>query len=383
MKYALNKYKSFCLSLSLMALVASALVSCGQNADDDDAEKSTVSVYFTLSVNDETTAVAAKSRAVAPPEGTGTWQSYDPKGEADDYENSIDVTKLNVYFYKMDGIYAGKVDNMTAYRDEAKKNVYHIVGEMGIDESNLINNQFTGRMVVYANMDTPSKSSWTSTSTDILGQSYSFNPSSPTYIPMWGVRKVSFTATPGTQQQLDDVYMLRAVAKVTVQLDETIMKGWTIERVTMNRWNNQGYCLPSWVDNLDDTQALSFNQSEHVYTATGDEASAIQTTPLDFSATSSMVSKNLYLPEYDNTSTGVTPATISVTLRKPDGTSEGTTYTLKFAQYDANDVVTNSPYDIVRNHWYKYTIYKNSERTLSVKLTVRKWNLETHPTIVM
>ena len=380
MKYALNKYKSFCLSLSLMALVAAALASCGQNADDDDVEKSIVSVYFTLSVNDETTAVAAKSRAVAPPEGTGTWQSYDPKGEADNYENSIDMAKLNVYFYKMDGTYAGKVDNMTAYRDETKKNVYHIVGEMGIDESNLINNQFTGRMVVYANMDTPSNSSWSSTSTDILGQSYSFNPSSPTYIPMWGVRKVSFTATPGTQQQLDDVYMLRAVAKVTVQLDETIMKGWTIDHITMNRWNNQGYCLPSWVDNLDDTQDLTFNQSENVYNATD----VLQTTPLDFTAaTASTASKNLYLPEYDNTSTGVTPATISVKLRKPDGTSEGQTYTLQFVKYDDKDAPTGTPYDIVRNHWYKYTIYKNAERTLSVKLTVRKWNLETHPTIVM
>lgn len=380
MKYALNKYKSFCLSLSLMALVAAALASCGQNADDDDVEKSIVSVYFTLSVNDETTAVAAKSRAVAPPEGTGTWQSYDPKGEADNYENSIDMAKLNVYFYKMDGTYAGKVDNMTAYRDETKKNVYHIVGEMGIDESNLINNQFTGRMVVYANMDTPSNSSWSSTSTDILGQSYSFNPSSPTYIPMWGVRKVSFTATPGTQQQLDDVYMLRAVAKVTVQLDETIMKDWTIEAITMNRWNNKGYCLPSWVDDLNDTQNLTFNESEHVYNATD----VLQTTPLDFTAaTASTASKNLYLPDYDNTSTGVTPATISVKLRKPDGTSEGQTYTLQFVKYDDKDAPTGTPYDIVRNHWYKYTIYKNAERTLSVKLTVRKWNKETHPTIVM
>lgn len=380
MKYALNKYKSFCLSLSLMALVAAALASCGQNADDDDVEKSIVSVYFTLSVNDETTAVAAKSRAVAPPEGTGTWQSYDPKGEADNYENSIDMAKLNVYFYKMDGTYAGKVDNMTAYRDETKKNVYHIVGEMGIDESNLINNQFTGRMVVYANMDTPATSPWASASTDVLGQSYSFNPSAPTYIPMWGVRSVRFAATPGTQQNLDDVYMLRAVAKVTVQLDETIMKGWTIEAITMNRWNNKGYCLPSWVDDLNDTQDLTFNQSENVYNATD----VLQTTPIDFTAaTASTASKNLYLPEYDNTSAGVTPATISVKLRKPDGTSEGQTYTLQFVKYDDKDAPTGTPYDIVRNHWYKYTIYKNTERTLSVKLTVRKWNKETHPTIVM
>lgn len=381
MIYALKTtYKSFCLKVSLMALAALSLVACSQDADSDDTQKNIVSVYFTLSVNEAEASVAAKSRSTAPPEGTGTWQRYDPKGKADDYENAIDVDKLNVYFYKVDGTYAGKVDDMTAYRDETKKNVYHIVGEMGIDESNLINNQFTGRMVVYANMDTPSNSSWSSTSTDILGQSYSFNPSSPTYIPMWGVRKVSFTATPGTQQQLDDVYMLRAVAKVTVQLDETIMKDWTIESITMNRWNNKGYCLPSWVDNLDDTQALSFNQSENVYNATD----VLQTTPLDFTtATASTASKNLYLPEYDNTSTGVTPATISVKLRKPDGTSEGQTYTLQFVKYDDKDAPTGTPYDIVRNHWYKYTIYKNAERTLSVKLTVRKWNKETHPTIVM
>ncbi len=373
-------YKSFCLKVSLMALAALSLVACSQDADSDDTQKNIVSVYFTLSVNEAEASVAAKSRSTAPPEGTGTWQSYDPKGEADDYENAIDVDKLNVYFYKVDGTYAGKVDDMTAYRDDTKKNVYHIVGKMNIDKDNLVNDQFTGRMVVYANMDTPATLPWASASTDVLGQSYSFNPSAPTYIPMWGVRSVSFDATPGTQQQLDDVYMLRAVAKVTVQLDETIMKGWTIEAITMNRWNNKGYCLPSWVDDLNDTQDLTFNESEHVYNATD----VLQTTPLDFTAaTASTASKNLYLPEYDNTSAGVTPATISVKLRKPDGTSEGQTYTLQFVKYDDKDAPTGTPYDIVRNHWYKYTIYKNTERTLSVKLTVRKWNKETHPTIVM
>lgn len=381
MIYALKTtYKSFCLKVSLMALAALSLVACSQDADSDDTQKNIVSVYFTLSVNEAEASVAAKSRSTAPPEGTGTWQRYDPKGKADDYENAIDVDKLNVYFYKVDGTYAGKVDDMTAYRDDTKKNVYHIVGKMNIDKDNLVNDQFTGRMVVYANMDTPATSPWASTSTDVLGQFYSFNPSAPTYIPMWGVRSVSFAATPGTQQQLDDVYMLRAVAKVTVQLDETIMKDWTIESITMNRWNNKGYCLPSWVDHLNDTQDLTFNQSENVYNA----ADVLQTTPLDFTAaTASTTSKNLYLPEYDNTSTGVTPATISVKLRKPDGTSEGQTYTLLFVKYDEKDAPTGTPYDIVRNHWYKYTIYKNAERTLSVKLTVRKWNKETHPTIVM
>ena len=381
MIYALKTtYKRFCLKVSLMALAALSLVACSQDADSDDTQKNIVSVYFTLSVNEAEASVAAKSRSTAPPEGTDTWQSYDPKGEADDYENAIDVDKLNVYFYKVDGTYAGKVDDMTAYRDDTKKNVYHIVGKMNIDKDNLVNDQFTGRMVVYANMDTPATSPWASASTDVIGQFYSFNPSAPTYIPMWGVRWVSFTATPGTQQQLDDVYMLRAVAKVTVQLDETIMKEWTIESITMNRWNNKGYCLPSWVDDLNDTQDLTFNQSENVYNATD----VLQTTPLDFTAaTASTASKNLYLPEYDNTSTGVTPATISVKLRKPDGTPEGQTYTLKFVKYDDKDAPTGTPYDIVRNHWYKYTIYKNAERTLSVKLTVRKWNKETHPTIVM
>lgn len=381
MIYALKTtYKSFCLKVSLMALAALSLVACSQDVDSDDAQKNIVSVYFTLSVNEAAASVAAKSRATAPPEGTDTWQSYDPKGEADDYENAIDVDKLNVYFYKVDGSYAGKVDDMTAYRDDTKKNVYHIVGKMNIDKDNLVNDQFTGRMVVYANMDTPATSPWTSGSTDVLDQSYSFSPSAPTYIPMWGVRTVSFAATPGTQQQLNDVYMLRAVAKVTVLLDETIMKGWTIEAITMNRWNNKGYCLPSWVDGLNDTQALSFNESEHVYT----DNDVLQSTPLDFTAsTASTVSKNLYLPEYDNTSAGVTPATMSVKLRKPDGTSEGQTYTLKFVKYDDKDAPTDAPYDIVRNHWYQYHVYKLSEHKIGVKVTVKPWYYVEHKQIVM
>lgn len=102
MIYALKTtYKSFCLKVSLMALAALSLVACSQDADSDDTQKNIVSVYFTLSVNEAEASVAAKSRSTAPPEGTGTWQSYDPKGEADDYENAIDVDKLNVYLRSM------------------------------------------------------------------------------------------------------------------------------------------------------------------------------------------------------------------------------------------------------------------------------------------
>ena len=90
MIYALKTtYKSFCLKVSLMALAALSLVACSQDADSDDTQKNIVSVYFTLSVNEAEASVAAKSRSTAPPEGTGTWQSYDPKGEADDYENAL------------------------------------------------------------------------------------------------------------------------------------------------------------------------------------------------------------------------------------------------------------------------------------------------------
>lgn len=82
MIYALKTtYKSFCLKVSLMALAALSLVACSQDVDSDDAQKNIVSVYFTLSVNEAAASVAAKSRATAPPEGTGTWQSYDPKGK--------------------------------------------------------------------------------------------------------------------------------------------------------------------------------------------------------------------------------------------------------------------------------------------------------------
>lgn len=382
MIYALKTtYKSFCLKVSLMALAALSLVACSQDADSDDTQKNIVSVYFTLSVNEAEASVAAKSRSTAPPEGTGTWQSYDPKGEADDYENAIDVDKLNVYFYKVDGTYAGKVDDMTAYRDDTKKNVYHIVGKMNIDKDNLVNDQFTGHMVVYANMDQPSTTAkWADDAVHNI--TYSYDPNNPTYIPMWGVKKVSFSTTAGTQQNLDEVSMLRAMAKVSVQLDTEIMKGWTISSISIDRWNNTGYCLPGVISGLDDTKGLTFNNSLHVFTGSG-EATAIQTTPIDFTAaTASTASKNLYLPEYDNTSTGVTPATLSVTLTDPDGKKDGP-YKLKFVQYDGSDAPTGAPYDIVRNHWYQYTIYKNAERTLTVKLTVRKWNREDHPEIVM
>ncbi|MST85056.1 hypothetical protein [Hallella mizrahii] len=367
---------------ALFALVlVLAFASCRDSDDEDDSHA--VTVVFTLSVNDAVKTTAAKSRATAPPEGTGTWQNYDPQGDADDYENGIDFNKIFVYFYNVGGNYVGQVKDMSVYQDASQSNVYHIVGKMDISKDEIVDDQFTGHMVVYVNMEQPSTTAaWTDDAVHNI--TYSYDPNNPTYIPMWGVKKVSFSTTAGTQQNLDEVSMLRAMAKVSVQLDTDIMKGWTIRSISIDRWNNKGYCLPGVISGLDNTKDLTFNNSLHVFTGSG-EATAIKATPIDFTATAttaSTASKNLYLPEYDNTSAGVTPATLSVTLTDPDGKKDGP-YKLKFVQYDGSDAPTGAPYDIVRNHWYQYIIYKNAERTLTVKLTVRKWNREDHPEIVM
>lgn len=176
---------------------------------------------------------------------------------------------------------------------------------------------------------------------------------------MWGVASLPELSL-GTQTELkEQIYLLRAMAKVRVGMRSDMPSyGYSIGSMHINNYNTQGYCLPNNYKLVDRTQDIRFNNSLHVCDSR--EAS------IDL-----LEERATYIPEYDNTSSGATPATITINLNR-NGKHEGT-YTLYFRNYDTAGEPTGTPYDIQRNHFYTFMVYKEGGK-LIVNLHVRRWN---------
>lgn len=188
---------------------------------------------------------------------------------------------------------------------------------------------------------------------------YNIDTETRKYIPMWGVAALP-ALTLGTQTDMtEQIYLLRAMAKVRVEMRSDMASyGYSIGSMHINNYNTQGYCLPKNYQSANKTQEIRFDNSLNVL-----ESRAASIGLTDGKAT--------YIPEYDNTSTGATPSTITVDLNR-NGKHEGT-YTLKFRNYDTDGKPTGTPYDIQRNHYYTFLIYKEDGKII-VSLHVRKWN---------
>ena len=189
------------------------------------------------------------------------------------------------------------------------------------------------------------------------------------YIPMWGVGSFS-SLTLGKSTDIGDIALLRAMAKVSVQLrDDMGAKGYTIGSLAINGYNTRGYSVPLTFRSVSKTADIRFDGSLH---------------PLDSKATDGPLYFTdygyTYIPEYSNTLPSDTPSTVSVDLFR-NGKHEGY-YTLHFRAYDSDGAPTGTPYDIQRNNYYQFVIYKHDDRTI-VTLHVRKWFERLHDDIIL
>ena len=345
----MNKLFRYILSLLCMLVLFS---SC---SDSDESGSQELGVLFTISVPN----AEAGTRA----------DSGEATEDGSQLESSIDPSRLHVVLYDNDGRVMAALQNISLL--QLSTTVYRVVGSMNVADVNLPNNRFTGKVVVYANIDkVDEKANYTS---DAISQMQFDYQSQPHLIPMWGVKAVNnkeFVA--GKQTDLDFINLLRAEAKLTVNLTQEMKDdGWELTKVTLDRHNTKGYCLPEAKNykDLDNPDNLVHEKYLHVL----DSPNA---TPAD------MLNKPVYVPEFQNKGKE-TDAQSSISLTLHD-TKHGTTedYTLRFVDYEAGSPTTNT-YNIERNHHYKFEVYKGTSGKIHVKLVVRKWAKSTHDTIVM
>lgn len=364
----------FLLATAMAWLGCIALVSC----DQGDTESENAEAHITLTLCMKGTDTDNNTRI-----GQSGGKQIASRGEEDEtedprtvMENSIDFSRFHVVFYDANHRMAGILQNMVLIHEGG--NIYRLTGSLPVSNKVLVGNHFEGKMVVYANFDmSPEDLHKDYNDTDIAQKSFNYE-ANPKYLPMWGVKKVDFTLAAGKRQDLEDIDLLRAVAKVKVYLSNDMKEnGWRIHRMQLFNYNNQGYCMPGKYTDCEQTASLKHEEYEHFYNSR--QTSGITMTD----------DRPIYLPEYKNVDRADGNQTIirlklarngNVEQDAPDKDKE---YTLRFKEYTDEGKEGTTTNDIVRDHYYIFEVYKGSNGQNLVKLTVRKWNVRDHDEIVM
>ena len=316
--------KNFSLHIAFATLLSLlALASCSRNDQITvpNGEEGKVYVTLTLSINGE----EAGSRA--------TWENNDKPENGNEWENTVD--NLQILIYDENNQYVGSVENLIQ----------------------LLNGKYSGtlstaawetnknyKVMAFANCPTIDNQ-------NNIGN-LSYTRTDADYIPMWGVTTTIFELTPGESDDIGGIDLLRAMAKVEVIMNA---EGYEIDKIAVDKSNPQGYCLPQGYSSVTETDKLDMEGL----------------TPASFNphTEDNPIIKEqdgkyyIYLPEYDNSTNA---ATIQVTVNDE-------TYPLEFRNYE-NGTPIGDPYDIVRNHIYRYTITGVNDGELTFEYRVLLWD---------
>ena len=364
----------FLLATAMAWLGCIALVSCDQG--DTGAENTEAHITLTLCLKGTDTDNYTRTGQ----SGGKQIASRSEDGETDEpgteMENSIDLSRFHVVFYQTNQQMAGILQNMVLVH--LGGNIYRLTGSLPVSNKVLVGNHFEGKMVVYANFDMSEEDLQKGYNDEAIAQKSFGYEANPKYLPMWGVKKVSFTLTAGKRQDFSDIDLLRAVAKVKVNLsDEMKNNGWSIYSMQLINYNDKGFCMPEKYAECEQTASLTHEEFEHFYESK-------KTEPITMTD-----NVPIYLPEYKNTGRNdADKCVIKLKLERNgnvylDDSGKEKEYTLRFIDYTDKGGEGTTVNDIVRDHYYTFEVYRGTNGQNLVKLTVRKWNVLEHEDIVM
>ena len=363
----------FFVSIAMAWLGCIALVSCDQGDTNAGEAEANITLTLCLKGADKNSNTRMGQPFVKPLASRGDGdETEDPETEM---ENSIDFSRFHVVFYDVNHRMAGVLQNMVLIH--VGGNIYRLTGSLPVSNKVLVGNHFEGKMVVYANFDMSEADLQKDyNDTDIAHKAFDY--ANLEYLPMWGVKKVAFTLAAGKRQDFSDIDLLRAVAKVKVNLSNDMKKnGWRIHSMNLFNYNNKGYCMPGKYAECEQTASLTHKEFSHFYDTK--QSGGITLTD----------NVPIYLPEYQNTGRNeADKCVIKVKLARngsveQDASGNEKEYTLRFIDYTDSGTEGTTTNDIVRDHYYIFEVYKGSNGQNLVKLTVRKWKVRNHEDIVM
>lgn len=364
----------FLVSIAMAWLGCIALVSCDQG--DTGVENTDAHITLTLCLKGTDTDNNTRIGQSGGKQIASRSEDDETDESGTEMENSIDFSRFHVVFYDANHRKAGILQNMVLIH--VGGNIYRLTGSLPVSNKVLVGNHFVGKMVVYANFDMSEddlKKDYNDTG--IAQKSFNYE-ANPKYLPMWGVQKVDFTLAAGKRQDLSDIDLLRAVAKVKVYLSSEMKNNeWSIHSMQLFNYNNKGYCMPDKYTDCVQTASLKHEELEHFF-------NSIQTSGITMKD-----DVPIYLPEYQNKGKeDADKCVIKLKLNykgnvERDDSGNEKEYTLRFIDYTDQGTEGTTTNDIVRDHYYIFEVYKGSNGQNLVKLTVKKWRVLNHEEIVM
>lgn len=371
-RYAEGLFK-FLLATAMAWLGCIALVSCDQR--DTGAENTEAQITLTLCLKGTDTDNYTRTGQSRGKQIASRSEDDETDAPGTEMENRIDLSRFHVVFYQANQQMAGILQNMVLIHMGG--NIYRLTGSLPVSNKVLVGNLFEGKMVVYANFDMSSDDLQKDYNDEIIAQKAFDYEANPKYLPMWGIKNVAFTLAAGKRQDFSDIDLLRAVAKVKVNLSNEMKKnGWSIHSMQLINYNDKGYCMPVKYARCEQTASLTHEEFEHFY-----ESKKTDSIPMKDNVP-------IYLPEYQNSRKGVDKCVIKLKLFRnetveKDNSGNEKEYTLRFINYTDDGAEGTTINNIVRDHYYTFEVYKGSNGQNLVKLTVRKWNVRNHDNIVM
>lgn len=331
--------KNWLIHILYVGIAALTFASCTQDELIPMPDEDKMQVIFTLALGDS----SPRSRA--------SWEENQGGTDAtigDSFDNEIGLNQLQVALYNEDGSFMGKVNDLQYYQTD-QINVYQFVGNLSMNTQR----ELACKIMVFANLG---ENNIVSEGTKLDQLNF---PHNSRYIPMWGVSSINVTVTPGKQTILEKpIYLLRAMAKVEVTLDNTLMtSGYNLENVILENYNTSGYCLPKGYADVSSTEELDTENVFHVFSSPSDKK---QTLPFQQNEDKSYT---LYVPEYQNVGVN-TASRMKVTIKSK-------VYTLDFKDYK-----TGKGFNLIRNHYYKFNILSVAPNGIDGELyyKVEEWD---------
>ena len=318
----MKKYILKSLFVSVLCMLAA---SCQDTEFAEAVDSSKAQVMFSIAMDSP----AARSRA--------NWgQDYSQTSDlGDEYDNRID---LDQFIVKIEA--DGKTYNVTDIIKwkEGESNEHKFVGIVKTQNDENVGDITLqkAKISVYANMGTDANANFASMTFDQDAEN----------IPMWGALTVeNLKFAPGKRTSVDDIYLLRAMAKFQVTLgDAAIEKGYTLTKASLNKFNLTGFNMPTGYAGAESTMALDMEGvlNENTTNPAGGVTELTE-------ATEDGKGWVIYLPEISNT----TVSELKMLLTFSNGSNEKIETEVSVKDYTtANTGLVN----IVRNHWYKYVI---------------------------
>lgn len=381
------------LPVALLCIGLSSCIYDDGDMADEPGDGADLMVSFTMrmernrsgrEVTDHT--VAKAGSRVSDYDGSQTWGTIDPTEQGNEFDNRL----LKEHFHmllleKGTNKVVGKMehDNMDVLIYDPYED-YTIVQFWGVLDTNLSTEELSSddkyKVMIFANGDNACATELGAVldggiTFSHVGQPGDKNSAGKAFdaIPMWGVAEAKLAGIkPGQrwnitgmpEQGSDPIWMLRAMAKIVVDVDTDkdgnltdAVKGVKLTSLTVSNCNTNGAMLPNNWGTIKDTKSLKIENTlripESPFATTG-FGKDLKVTENEQGVTRF----EFYVPEYNNEDENISEFVMTVGYTV-DGTDKepGTIHICKYADgkpvADANG---KKRWPIVRNHIYQYTI---------------------------